>query len=345
MRISSEKLSDHLAKGISPLYTVYGAEPLLILEAIDRIRAEAKKAGFTEREVLVTESGFRWNELGMSAASQSLFGDKKILEVRIPNGKPGIEGSKAIEAFVNAFPVDTVALFILPEVERASQSSKWFQALESHGLMIEAQPISRDRLPDWIGQRLAQQQQKTSKHLLQFIADQVEGNLLAAYQEIQKLALIFPPGELTFEQIQHAVSDVSRYDVYSLGDAILEGDTPRISRMIDGLKGEGEAPPLVLWAISSEIRGLLAVARTLQARKPITPQMQREYRLWGPRQGKVERAAKKHDIELLENALMQCQEIDRMVKGLKPGDIWDALLQLALMASGKNIFPIKNFSH
>jgi DNA polymerase III subunit delta len=336
MRLSTEQLADRLSKNLAPLYIIFGAEPLLALEAADRIRAAARKAGHMEREVLTVEPGFKWSELAMSAASQSLFGDRKILELRIPNGKPGIEGAKALDAFAAAPPADTVSMVLLPEVDRASQSAKWFQALEARGVMIEAQAISRDRLPEWIGQRLAMQQQRASREALELIAERVEGNLLAAFQEVQKLALIYPAGELSADQMRHAVVDVSRYDVFHLGEAILEGNAPRVRRMLDGLKGEGEAPPLVLWAITAEIRALLAVSATLSARKPITSQMQREYRLWGGRQAKVERAARKHDVASLQTALMQCQEADRMAKGLVRGDVWDTLLQLALMAAGKS---------
>ena len=342
MRVSTEQLADRLGKNLAPLYTIFGAEPLLALEAADRIRAAARKAGHIEREVLTVESGFDWNALGMSAASLSLFGDRKILELRIPNGKPGVEGGKAIDAFAAKPPADTVSLVLLPEIDRAGQSAKWFQALDAAGVMIEAQPVTRERLPDWIGQRLAMQQQKASREALSFIADRVEGNLLAAFQEVQKLALIFPAGELSLEQVREAVVDVSRYDVFQLGEAIHAGDIERIMRMLAGLRGEGEAPPLVLWAVSSEIRALLAVAIAQQAKRPATREMQREYRLWGGRQAQVERAARRHEVGALQSALLYAQEVDRMVKGLTRGDVWDALLQLALLAAGKAVLPVPN---
>ena len=341
MRINSEQLADRLAKGLAPLYTVFGAEPLLALEAADRIRAAARKAGYVEREVLTVESGFDWNALAMSAASLSLFGDRKILELRISNGKPGVEGGKAIDAFAANPPADTVSLVLLPEIDRTGQQAKWFQALDAASVLVEAQPVGRERLPDWIGQRLGLQQQRASREALQFIADRVEGNLLAAFQEVQKLALIFPAGELTLEQVREAVVDVSRYDVFQLGEAIHAGNVERIVRMLDGLRGEGEAPPLVLWAVSSEIRALLAIACAQQAKRPITREMQREHRLWGGRQALMERAARRHDVGALQSALMYAQEVDRMAKGLARGDVWDALLQLALMAAGKPALPVR----
>lgn len=340
MKISTGQLVERLRKHLAPLYTIFGAEALLAIEAADRVRAAARKAGHSEREVLTAEAGFNWNELGMSAASMSLFGEKKLLEVRIPGGKPGTDGGKALEVFAAAPPADTVSLVLLREVERAGQSARWFQALEAASVMVEAQPVVREALPDWIGQRLALQQQRAGREALGLIADRVEGNLLAAFQEVQKLGLIFPAGEITLAQVQDAVVDVSRYNVFHLGEAILAGNVGRIIRMLDGLQGEGEGPPLVLWSISAEIRALLAVAAAQQAHQPISADMQREYRLWGGRQAQVERAARKRDLTTLQAALAQAQEVDRLVKGLTRGDVWDALLQLALLAAGKAALPI-----
>jgi DNA polymerase-3 subunit delta len=335
MRISAEQLAGRLDKKLAPSYAIFGAETLLALEAADRIRAAARAAGHLEREVLIAEAGFDWNALRMSAASLSLFGDKKILELHVPSGKPGVEGAKALEVLAGSPPADTVTLVLLPEIDRSGQSAKWFQALESASVVVEAQPVKRDRLPEWIGARLALQQQKAGREALEFIADRVEGNLLAAFQEVQKLALIFPGGELTLAQVCDAVVDVSRYDVFQLGEAILAGNVERIVRMLDGLRGEGEAPPLVLWAVSSEIRAMLATAGAQGAKKAVTPHMQREHRLWGSRQAQVERAARARDVGTLQSALVYAQELDRMAKGLTRGDVWQGLLQLALMAAGK----------
>jgi DNA polymerase III subunit delta len=335
MRIGSEQLAQRLQRRLEPLYTIFGGEDLLALEAADRLRATSRQAGFSEREVLTVEVGFDWSRLAMSAAALSLFGDKKLLELRIPTGKPGLEGAGAIEALAHSPPPDTVTLVLLPAMDRNSQQSRWFQALEGAGLLVAAEPVGRDRLPQWLSGRLATQGQRVSGEALQFIVDRVEGNLLAAFQEIQKLALLYPEGELSLQQVSEAVVDVSRYDVAQLCEAMLAADAPRLGRILDGLRGEGEAPPRVLAWIAPEIRALLAVANAAAERKPLSEAMKRELRLWPARLTQFERAARGRDPEALARALAYAQQVDRMAKGLERGDAWEGLLQLVLAAAGK----------
>jgi DNA polymerase-3 subunit delta len=339
MRIGTEQLPQRLQRQLEPLYTIFGAEALLAVEAADQLRAAARRAGYVEREVLSAEAGFNWNRLGMSAASLSLFGDKKLLELRIPTGKPGAEGAKAIEELAGAPPPDTITLILLPEMDRAAQQNKWFQALEAGGVAVSADPVGRERLPQWLSGRLAAQRQRAVPDALEFIVDRVEGNLLAAFQEVQKLALLFPEGELTLGQVREAVLDVSRYDVSQLGGAILAGDAQRIARILDGLRGEGEPPPKVLAWIVSEVRALLAVANAAAERRTLSDALKRELRLWPARLAQVERAARRHDVRALARALAYAQEVDRMAKGLGRGDVWDGLLQLALAGAGKPALP------
>jgi DNA polymerase III subunit delta len=335
MRIGAEQLAQRLQRQLEPLYTIFGGEDLLALEAADRLRGTARQAGYSEREVLIAEAGFDWSRLAMSAASLSLFGDKKLLELRIPTGKPGLEGAKAIEALAHSPPPDMVTLVLLPEMDRTSQQSKWFQALERAGLLVAAEPVGRDRLPQWLSGRLAAQKQSASADALQFIVDRVEGNLLAAFQEVQKLALLYPEGELTLQQVSEAVVDVSRYDVSLLCQAMLAADAPRLGRILDGLRGEGEAAPRVLAWIAPEIRALLAVANASAERKPLSEAMKRELRLWPARLTQVERAARTHDPKALARALAYAQQVDRIAKGLERGDAWEGLLQLVLAAANK----------
>ena len=235
MRISTEQLHQHLSRELKPLYVVFGEETLLALEASDRIRAAARNKGYAEREVLTVDSGFRWADLGFAAASQSLFAARKLLELRVPSGKPGTEGSAALQAFCGRLPADTVTLIQLPEIDWRAQKSSWFEALERAGIAIEARAVTRKALPQWLGARLKAQNQEADPETLAFIAERVEGNLMAAYQEVQKLALLFPPGPVGFEQVRDAVSDVARYDVFSLGEAMVEGNPQRLARMLDGL--------------------------------------------------------------------------------------------------------------
>jgi DNA polymerase-3 subunit delta len=335
MRIPSEQLAQRLQRRLEALYTIFGGEDLLALEAADRLRAAARQAGHSEREVLIADAGFNWDRLAIGAASRSLFGDKKLLELRVPGGKPGVEGSKAIEALAHSPPPDTVTLVLLPALDRTSQQSKWFQALETGGLLVAADPVGRERLPQWLKSRLALQKQSASGDALQFLADRVEGNLLAAFQEVQKLGLIYPEGDLTLQQVSAAVVDVSRYDVSQLCEAMFAGDAARLIRILDGLRGEGEAPPKVLAWIVPELRALLAVAHASAERKPLSEATKRELRLWPARLSHVERAARKHDVKALAHVLAYAQQVDRVAKGLDRGDAWEGLLQLALAVADK----------
>ena len=326
-----EQLEAHLSRELRALYVIHGDEPLLSLEAADAVRARARANGFTERVVLVAERGFDWNELGASAANLSLFGDKKLIELRLASGKPGPDGADAIEAFCGKLPADTLTITTLPRLDRAGQSSPWFEALEAKGVVVNVYPVERPRLPEWIGARLARQKQRASPETLQFLADCVEGNLLAAHQEIQKLALLLPPGELDFDAVREAVLNVARYDAGKLTEAMLAGDRARLARMLEGLRGEGEAPPRVLWLIAEEIRAVCRVQDGIAAGRSLAD-ICREARVWGDaRQALVGKAARKFSRAALLSALEHAAAVDRVVKGIVKGDPWDELLQLGLI--------------
>jgi len=330
MKITTEQLPQHLAREVKPLYTVFGDEPLLALEAGDRIRAAARGAGYSERVVLTADSGFKWRELALAAGSQSLFSARKLLELRIPTGKPGTEGSTALQAYCASLPPDTVTLVSLPAVEWRAQKAGWFEALLNAGVMVEAKVVPRKVLPQWIAGRLEAQGQDADAATLDFIAHRVEGNLMAAYQEVRKLALLFPAGRVTYDQVHNAVLDVARFDVFNLGEALLEGDALRLARMLDGLKGEGTAPPLVLWALCEEIRAIGKIIAGLSAGKPIS-MLWREARIWTPaHQNLMQRNLNRFTLAHVSEALRHAAAIDRIIKGLAKGDAWDELLQLAL---------------
>jgi DNA polymerase-3 subunit delta len=328
MRITTEQLQPHLRE-LKPLYTVYGAETLLALEASDRIRAAARAQGYAEREVLTVESGFKWADLSMAASAQSLFATLKLLELRIPNGKPGVEGSSAIQDFCARLPSDTVTLVQLPDLDWRAQKSSWFEALDAAGIAVEARVIVRKALPQWLAGRLKAQQQEADGDTLGFIAERVEGNLMAAYQEVQKLALLFPPGRIGFDAAREAVLDVARYDVFALGEAMLEGDIARLARMFEGLEAEGAPPPLALWALTEEIRILGKVVAGAASGRPIATVM-RDARIYGPRQALLQSRYARYTPHDIAQALGHAATIDRMIKGLDKGDVWDELLQLAL---------------
>ena len=351
MRIASEQLAPQLTRGVKPLYTVFGDEPLLTLEATDRIRAKARAEGYVEREILTVDSGFKWAQLAMAANSQSLFASQKLLELRIPSGKPGTEGAEALRAFCSALPADTVTLIYLSEIDWRAQKAAWFEALDHAGIVVEAKAVLRKALPQWLATRLKAQGQDADAEALAFLADRVEGNLMAAFQEVQKLALLFPQGPISFEQVREAVLDVARYDVFSLGEAMIEGDAVRLTRMLDGLKGEGAAPPMALWAFSEEIRAVGKLLAGTESGRPLN-MLWREARVWGTaHQNSMQQNLRRFNATQVAQALRHAAAIDRMVKGLAKGDVWDELLQLALRFARGNAgharLPVKggNFAH
>ena len=325
----SDELARHLKGGLRDLYILHGDEGFLTLEAAQLLRDAARTQGFAERDVMTVESGFSWSQLLMSGNSFSLFAEKKLLELRIPTGKPGIEGAKALEAFAGKLPPDTVSVIQLPKLDRTGLNSRWFQALSQSGEVVESRPIERSALPNWINARIAGQQQTLSSDAMRFLVDRVEGNLFAAHQEIQKLGLLHPPGELSLEDVRAAVANVARFDVFQLGEALLAGDANRFVRMLQGLRAEGEAPHLVLWAVTEEVRSLWRIAHG-KAHNHNMAQLLKENRVWGPKQGLVERALDRVDGTLLREALTHAARIDQMNKGVGHGDAWDELLDMCL---------------
>ena len=327
MQIKPNQLSHQLQKNIAPLYTLFGNEPLLIAEASDSIRALATQQHYTEREIFTVDHRFDWDELQQANNNLSLFGDKRLMDIRIPSGKPGREGGKAIEAYCQALPQDTITPITLPRIEKQGQSTKWFKALEKSGITVPFYPIERAHLPGWIEQRLISQQQSTTTETLQFLADSVEGNLLAAHQEISKLALLYPVGKLSFAQVKDAVLEVARYDVFKLAEAMVAGDTARYVHILEELEGEGTAPPLILATLAEQIRSLLLIRKGLDAGKPMM-QLMREARVWGDRQRLMENVARRTSIKSLTDALLHAAKIDRISKGVAKGDTWNELTQL-----------------
>jgi len=329
MRISSEDLPRHLSKGLGSLYVIHGEALLLAIEAADAIRIAARTAGYSEREVIIAEQHFKWAELRNSAQSMSLFSSRKVIDLRIPSGKPGVDGAQALLEHCENLNPDTLTLISLPRLESTAIKSKWFSALEAHGTIISANEVPLSALPTWLAARLKRQEQFTDADTLNFLAQRVEGNLLAAFQEIQKLALLFPAGPLSFEQVKDSVMDVARYDVFKLSEAMLIGDAERYARILDGLKAEGTATVLILWAVAEDIRALAKVSRAMQQSNNLSAAL-REARVWGVKQKLIERAVRRFSPNFAERALRQAAQIDKLIKGLRQGDVWDELLQLGV---------------
>jgi DNA polymerase-3 subunit delta len=341
MQLAAAQLAAHLQKGLRSLYTLHGDEPLLVQEAADTIRAAARAQGYTERTVhTVAGAHFDWSAVLAAGGSLSLFAERQILEIRIPSGKPGKEGSPALQQIAESAKGNdsTLTLVLLPRLDKMSKTGAWFTALDANGVTLQLDPVERAALPQWIAQRLAQQGQRVvggeeGQRTLQFFADRVEGNLLAAHQEIQKLALLYPAGELGFEQVESAVLNVARYDVFKLSEAVLAGQAARVQRMLDGLQAEGEAEVLVHYTLAEDIRALKRVKDAMGAGRPL-PVALREQRVWGLKERLFERVLPRLSGTALDNLLHAAHVVDGIVKGLKapgwPTDGWQALHRLAL---------------
>jgi len=344
MQLRADQLAAHLKqaadKGLRPVYAVYGDEPLLAQEAADAIRAAARSAGHTERQVhTVAGAHFDWSSLLGASQAMSLFSDKQIIEIRIPSGKPGKDGSDALQRYCETLSDDIVTIVQLPKLDRTQQNSAWFMALDGAGVTVRVDAVDRRALPAWIAQRLALQGQQVvggeaGQQTLAFFADRVEGNLMAAHQEVQKLGLLYPAGELSFEQIESAVLNVARYDVFKLGEAVLAGQVGRALRMLDGLQAEGEAAVLVHWTLANDILALKRVRDAMNQGKPL-PMALREARVWGAKERLFERAAPGLNDTALAELAEAAQVCDGLAKGLRhpgwPTEAWDGLRRLVLM--------------
>ena len=319
MQLAANQLQAQLQKGLRSLYTLHGDEPLLIQEAGDAIRAAARAQGYTERTVHTMAGAHAdWSAVLASGASLSLFADKQIVEVRVPSGKPGKDGSAALQQLAESADGNdsTLTLVVLPRLDMATQKSAWFAALDAHGVTVRVDPVDRKALPQWIATRL-----------------QAQGQRVAAGQEIQKLALLHPQGELGFEQVESAVLNVARFDAFKLAEAVLAGQVARVQRMLDGLQAEGEAPVLVHWALAEDIRTLNRVRGAVDDGRPL-PIALRESRVWGVKEKLVERVLPTLGSAQLARWLDDAHTVDGIVKGLKfpdwPAEPWQALHQLAM---------------
>jgi DNA polymerase-3 subunit delta len=321
MQLAPAQLKQHLAKTLAPLYVLAGDEPLGQSESLDAIRKAARHDGADERTSFVVDRSFNWQSVQQFGQALSLFASKRILEIAIPNGKPGVEGGKVLaELAENTIP-DTTTIIILPALARDIKKSVWFTKLQSTAMVIELHDVSTAQLPQWIAKRLALQNQSTNQATLEFMAHQVEGNLLAAHQEIQKLGLLYPEGELNAEDINTAVLNVSRYDAFKLGEAVLAGDPERTSRILQGLQDEGEQPVAVMNPLIWVLRPLVRVKRA-QALGENINQAMTSARIYGERQQLTKRALSRLSLRQLEAALQKLCDIDRIAKGMMIGDAW-----------------------
>jgi DNA polymerase-3 subunit delta len=335
MIIYPDKLEAALKKGLLPIYFFSGDEPLQMGEAADAVRRHAREQGFTEREVMHAEKSFDWNELLASSNAMSLFAEKRVIDLRLPSGKPGKDGGAALAEYAARPPEDTVLLISSGKVDKRSQSAKWYTALDKVGATLQVWPVEAPEMPRWLDQRLRSRGLQPESEASRIIAERVEGNLLAAAQEVDKLVLLIGSGPLSAEQAEAAVADSARFDVFGLVDAALEGDAPRLTRMLDGLRGEGVEPILVLWALTRELRSLAEMAAKIEGGKGLDGVLGQ---VWGKRKGPVKAGLQRHNKVRWQQMLRRAARLDRVIKGAAPGNAWDELLQLTLLMAGVPLF-------
>jgi DNA polymerase-3 subunit delta len=333
MQLRPEQLDAHLKKTLAPVYFLTGDDPLLMTEAADALRAAARARGFADREVLSVESGFDWDQLLAAAGNLSLFAEQRILELRLPTGKPGDAGAKALRAYVERPPEDTVLIILAGKLDASARKSKWVQALEQAGVMITLWPVDVHKLPAWIRQRMQGRGLKPEPEAVALLAERVEGNLMAAAQEIEKLLLLQGPGPLSAAAVQATVADSARFDVFGLVDTALAGEVARSQRMLVALRGEGVEPVLILWALAREIRSLAAMAREV-AQGTAAGQVLAKHRVWESRKQPIGAALGRLRLPQWQRLLRQAAALDRIIKGQAPGNPWDELVQLTLRLAG-----------
>lgn len=341
MRLKPEQLTGHLQRTLAPVYLVSGDEPLQVDESCAAIRAEVHTQGYTEREVLTAGKDFDWNALWQAAHSLSLFAARRLIELRLPTGKPGDAGSAALVEYASRLPADTVLLVITAKLDAQTQKGKWFGALEQAGVVIQIWPVETKALPGWIGRRLAARGMQASPELCGLLAERAEGNLLAATQDIEKLYLLYGAGKLDMVQAAAAVADSARFDIYDLVDAAASGDVARASRIVNGLREEGVEPVLVLWALARELRSLAGMAYESEhgAR---AEQIYAKYKIWEKRKPIVHRALQRHKTHVWHGLLRRAARTDRVIKGFASGNAWDELSALSLaMAGAPNLLQVE----
>jgi DNA polymerase III subunit delta len=341
VKIKAEQLHSHLQKQLLPIYIISGDEPLLAQESADAVRIAARAAGFTERELFYVEGNYDWNQLLNEANSLSLFADKKILEIRITNGKPGDKGSKALcEMCANLNP-DNLLLIVLPKLERATQNSKWIKTLESIGAHIQVWPVTGTHLPRWIQQRLNHAGIDANAEAVQILADRVEGNLLAAVQEIEKLKLLALDGKVDASRMSSVVADSARYNLFEFIDKVLMGDAQSAARSLRGLQNEGIEPIPLLWAITRELR-ILAKASEQLSQGAHSDSALKSAGVWDKRIPLFRNALRRLSPAHLRMLIHQAGAIDRGIKGQRQADIWDELTTLVLSLAGSQTLQPNN---
>lgn len=333
MKLKPEQLESQVQRGLAPVYLVAGDAHLLVQEACDIVRQHARENGFSERLVMYADAGFDWQELLQTTHGLSLFSQRRLIELRLPSGKPGEAGSKILQAYAERPVEDNVLLIVSGKVDAPGQKSKWFKALETAGVVVQVWPLEARQLPAWIRQRMQRKGMQPAPEAVTILADRTEGNLLACVQEIERLYLLHGPGLIDTQAIISSVTDNARFDIYALADSALCGDAARTTRIVRGLCAEGIEPALVLWALAREIRSLAAMSYEMRRGMP-DEQVMSQFRVWDKRKATVKQGLRRHPPQGWWRMLRRAGHIDRVIKGVSAGNVWDELLQLSLMMAG-----------
>ncbi|AZC20944.1 DNA polymerase III subunit delta [Pseudomonas sp. CMR5c] len=340
MKLAPAQLGKHLQGSLAPVYVISGDDPLLCQEAADAIRITARQQGYDERQVFSADANFDWGSLLLAGASMSLFAQKRLLELRLPSGKPGDKGAAALIEYCSRPAEDTVLLISLPKLDGSTQKTKWGKALVegAQTQFVQIWPVDANQLPQWIRQRLSQAGMSANQDAVELIAARVEGNLLAAAQEIEKLKLMAEGGQVTVETVQAAVADSARFDVFGLVDAILNGEAAHALRMLEGLKGEGVEPPVILWALSRELRLLANLAQQFGQGIPLDKVFsQARPPVWDKRKPLMSKALQRYSAQRWSQLLLDAQRIDAQIKGQASGSAWSSLSRLSLLMAGQRL--------
>ena len=333
MKISANQLSSHLKNSLAPCYLVTGDEHLLVAEAVDEIREAARAQGFGMRELHVATTGFDWGQLTASAGNLSLFAEQRIVELRLPTGKPGRSGGQAIVDLVAQAGPELLFIVTGPKLDGNTAKSKWVKAIEKNGISLPIWPVGLRELPGWIANRMRKAGLQPDRDAVAMIADRVEGNLLAASQEIEKLRLLLGEGKVTVADVTSAVARSSRYDVYKLADAAMAGDAARAIRILGGLKEEGVEPVIVMWALTRELRTLAMLDDAVRQGRDLGSTMQ-SLRVWNNRQALVRSCVGRHRQGAFHRLLKASGRADAAAKGQRFGDPWQMAADIVIgMAS------------
>lgn len=331
MKLTPDNLDAHLGKQLAPAYLVSGDEPLLVSEAADAIRARARAMGFEERETHFIERAADWSDVRSSANTLSLFAQRRLVEVRLGSGKPGVAGGAALTALLEAKDPDRLLLILSPKLDRDAQSAAWVRAAEANGAWVQAWPVGPDRMASWLRSRCMKLKLAVPDAALEILAERTEGNLLAANQELEKLRLMVRDEKVTTEEVLASVADSARFDVFQLGEAALSGDAARTLRMLYGLQGEGVEPTLALWSLNKAARDIWAASSPLAQSRP---------RAWGRQSAALDKAVRRSSQLRFGRMAARAARADRMIKGRLSGNAWDELALLATEVCGRRVLPL-----